>query len=552
MEKKMKKQLIVDTLMLKASDFKPVKLTEEEAGQYSAHWTAPIWNIGKLNLNGRVYPQKLAERIVAEAKATGVCDGHEPPMDAEYDNYKAVAKNPKIENDQMFVDIYFVDKAYAEKLDTLRKLGVEIGVSSVGYGDTDADGVVDPDTYELVRYCDFVQYPANETYAEPAADAPDETPADEEQGPEAEESKAETKTQVEEEANPANEPVQAESEDNTKTMEEENMGEKKEVAASLNEQAAMVEAQKADASKNNGIIEAEKKPAQVISESKRFINKIVEAVTVGTSFAGTVPTEIASQIITKRNQLATIRSLATVHQASGNYSIAVEATGVTVAYVGEGEAISDSTPDVTVITLDAYKIAALVKASREVLMDPAVDVQQYIVDNIAKKMAEFEENEFLNGTGSTNKHVTGILTTLGLTANAAQVITGGTTLAWDNVAGIDTVLGAYAPTATVVMNAATAATVRLMKDGAGHYIFPQNEALSQVLGHPVKISAFMPDNQIVAGDWSYYHIADRLGLDIQVLNELYAANDQVGIKAVERLDGACALPAAFVLVKTSA
>lgn len=539
-----KKTLMVDTLMLDASDFKPVKLTEEEAGQYSAHWTAPIWNIGKLNLNGRVYTQDLADRICRENKATGVCDGHDPDYHFEYSNYVAVAKTPRIENGQLVVDLYFVDDEYAGKLEKLRAMGVEIGVSSVGYGEQDADGVVNPITYELIRYCDFVQYPANSTYASPAGDKPAS------QGSAGQDENKETDSQG---------PAMATA---GKSSEEKHMEEKKKEGMASTEQAMdeqkrnLDDEQKKNAAGASGIVDGEKKPAQTMSESKKFVNRIIEAVTVGTSFAGTVPTEIASEIVKKRNTLAQIRGIATVHQASGDYKIAVESTGVTVAYTGEGAAIGDSTPDVSVLTLSAYKIAALVKASRESLTDPAVDVQQYLVDSIGKAMAEFEENEFLNGTGSSNNHITGILTTLALTANKAQVITAAsaTALTWDDVSQIDAVLSAYAPNATLVMNPATANAIRLLKDGGGHFIFPQNEPLSMVLGHRVLESKFMPKiatgaSVIVAGDFSYYHIADRQGLDVQVLNELYAANDQVGIKAVERLDGNCALPEAFCVVK---
>lgn len=533
-----KKTLMVDTLMLDASDFKPVKLTEEEAGQYSAHWTAPIWNIGKINLNGRVYTQDLAERVCKENKATGVCDGHDPDYHYEYANYVAVAKNPRIENGQLVIDLYFVDEDYAKKLDKLRAMGVGIGVSSVGYGEQDADGVVNPITYELIRYCDFVQYPANSTYASPAGGEPDSKSGDGNKEPDSQR------------------PAVATAE---KSFEERHMEKKEGVAPT--EQAKeqkqnLDDAQKQNAPGASGIVEGEKKPEQMIGEAKKFVNRIIEAVTVGTSFAGTVPAEIASQIVAKRNTLAQIRGIATVHQASGDYKIAVESTGVTVAYTGEGAAIGDSTPDVSVLTLSAYKIAALVKASRESLTDPAVDVQQYLVDSIGKAMAEFEENEFLNGTGSSNNHITGILTTLALTANKAQVITAAsaTALTWDDVSQIDAVLSAYAPNATLVMNPATANAIRLLKDGGGHFIFPQNEPLTMVLGHRVLESKFMPKiatgaSVIVAGDFSYYHIADRQGLDVQVLNELYAANDQVGIKAVERLDGNCALPEAFCVVK---
>ena len=141
------------------------KLKEQE-GAISG-WTAPIWDIGKLNLNGRVYGEDLAKRIVKENKATLAYDSHVDDYREAYKNAVAVIKNPRIEGDQLWVDIFFVDEGYAKKLASIHKEGVGIGVSSVGYGETDKDGVVNPTTYELVRYLDFVVTPANSSYAQP-------------------------------------------------------------------------------------------------------------------------------------------------------------------------------------------------------------------------------------------------------------------------------------------------------------------------------------------------------------------------------------------------
>ena len=139
---------------------------KEQAGSVSA-WSAPIWNIGKLNLNGRVYTQDLADRLVAEGKSTLAYDSHRHEWGEAYMAAVAVCRTPRIEDGQLWVDIFFVDKSYSEKLLAIHGAGVSIGVSSVGYGETDNDGVVNASTYELVRYLDFVTDPANETYAEP-------------------------------------------------------------------------------------------------------------------------------------------------------------------------------------------------------------------------------------------------------------------------------------------------------------------------------------------------------------------------------------------------
>ena len=76
-----------------------------------------------------------------------------------------------------------------------------------------------------------------------------------------------------------------------------------------------------------------------------------------------------------------------------------------------------------------------------------------------------------------------------------------------------------------------------------------------ILGRQVKTSAYMPAiaagaKTIAFGDFSYYWIADRQGRSFKRLNELYAANGQVGFLGSQRVDGKMILPEAVkVLVQ---
>ena len=139
----------------------------KEAGGEKTKWSAPIWRIGEMNLNGRIYSLPLAERIVAEKRTTLAYDGHDVNWitGEEYSIAKAVCSNPRIESGQLWVDIDFVDKDYEARLISLIDKDVQIGVSSVGYGEQDpVSGIIIPESYELVRYLDFVTMPAGEVY----------------------------------------------------------------------------------------------------------------------------------------------------------------------------------------------------------------------------------------------------------------------------------------------------------------------------------------------------------------------------------------------------
>lgn len=163
MEEEMEKKLLIES---GGHLSRPVALKEEEGKK--GKWTAPVWKIGEMNLNGRIYSMPLAERIVAENPVTVAYDGHDVNWvtGEEYGIVKAVCSNPRIEDMQLIVDIDFVDKAYEEKLLALMDKGIQIGVSSVGWGEQDpVSGIIIPETYELLRFLDFVICPAGEVYA---------------------------------------------------------------------------------------------------------------------------------------------------------------------------------------------------------------------------------------------------------------------------------------------------------------------------------------------------------------------------------------------------
>ena len=130
-------------------------------------WTADVWKLDEINANGRIYSTALAQRICAEGKKTLARDGHDSDWKKgeEYEGTKAICGNPRIEDRKLVVDVDFIDEEYEKMLATIASKGIPIGVSSVGWGEVDESGLVIPETYEMVRFLDFVTCPAGDVYA---------------------------------------------------------------------------------------------------------------------------------------------------------------------------------------------------------------------------------------------------------------------------------------------------------------------------------------------------------------------------------------------------
>ena len=175
-----------ENLLIESGTLKVLRTMQESEGNPESDvWTAEVWRLDEVNLNGRVYGTELAQRIVKEGIKTMAYDGHEADWQTGHDFAPAIAycDNPRIENKCLVVDIHFLESqrenASVKNIRELYKAGLPIGVSSVGYGSIDENGVIQED-YEIVRYLDFVAMPAGLVYAKPKNEnnqAPKDNPA---------------------------------------------------------------------------------------------------------------------------------------------------------------------------------------------------------------------------------------------------------------------------------------------------------------------------------------------------------------------------------------
>lgn len=321
----------------------------------------------------------------------------------------------------------------------------------------------------------------------------------------------------------------------------------------LKEYENLLKIKKIEDAQSNGV--GDKKDfEEKLTEKQKFVKDLREALSNGGTLG--VPTEVSKEIDKLRYEHSDLRKLCTVHRCSGNYTILVEGTGVTVAYVSEGGAISDSGSNPGRAELSAYKLGALVKISNEFLNDSAADMADYIIGLIAKGFALKEDSEILLGTGSSNSHVTGIIPTVaGQTTPKTVVSATSGTATWAEVkATIQKLTSAYRKHATIIISQALLDQIGEFKDG-GKYIFPQNEEITRILGRNVIVSADLDAAPtadadapwMVVGDFSYYHIADRKDMAIRRLDERYADNDQTGFLAIQRIDGKVSVPDAFAV-----
>lgn len=289
-------------------------------------------------------------------------------------------------------------------------------------------------------------------------------------------------------------------------------------------------------------------------------HKDVRALSVGTATAGgyTVPDEFERQLIMGLENQNVMRGLATViTTSSGTLEIPVVSGHGTASWLAEAAAFTPSDETFGQKTLSAYKAGTIILVSEELLNDSAFNLEQYIVNEFARRIGRLEEAAFVNGDGTGKP--TGVIqgATLGKTGATGQT----TSVTSDDLIDTFHALGRpYRQNATWMMADGTAKAIRKLKDADNQYIWQPGLQAGQpdrLLGRPVAISDDVPAmaasaKSILFGDYRYYWIADRQGRVFQRLNELYAANGQVGFRVYQRVDGKLILPEAVVYYQNSA
>lgn len=264
-----------------------------------------------------------------------------------------------------------------------------------------------------------------------------------------------------------------------------------------------------------------------------------------------VPEEYDRRLIDVLEEENIMRSLGTKIVTSGEHKINIAATKPAAAWIEEGGALQfgDATFDQKI--LDAFKLHVAIKVTEELLYDNAFGLEDYIIMQFGKALANAEEDAFLNGDGSGKP--TGIFDE----KNGGQVISTLTAaLKSDDL--LDLVYGLkrpYRKRASFVLNDATLAQIRKLKDNNGAYIWqPSYQAgePDRVLGYEIHTSAYAPTDGIAFGDYSYYNIGDRGSRSFKQLNELFAGNGMIGYVAKERVDGKLILPEAVQIMKLKA
>lgn len=269
-----------------------------------------------------------------------------------------------------------------------------------------------------------------------------------------------------------------------------------------------------------------------------------------------VPDETEATVNRALKDISPIRAIAGIRQVSASvYKRPFAITGPETGWVGEtAPRTQTNSPTLAELSFPTMELYAMPAATASLLDDSAVNIDEWLADEVRVAFAEQEGTAFVSGDGVNKPKGFLDYTTVDNAAwtwgNVGTVSTGtaGAFPATDpSDVLVDLIYSArsgYRANAHFVMNRSTQAEIRKMKDADGTYLWQpaaRPGEPSTLMGFPVVESEDMPDiaadsHSVAFGDFRRgYLIVDRVG--IRVLRDPYSAKPYVLFYTTKRVGG---------------
>ena len=266
---------------------------------------------------------------------------------------------------------------------------------------------------------------------------------------------------------------------------------------------------------------------------------------VGTAADGgnLVSTELLSGSFIEilRNKMAIMEAGVTMLTGlEGNISIPKQ-DGTTSAYwVGEGGAPTEGQQSFTQISMTPKTIGAFTDFTRRTLLQSSIDIEAFVRDDIAKKIALELDRTAIYGTGSSNQPL-GLKDTSGI---GSQSLTSFGTFA--EYIGMETdvaVANAEGGSMKYLINASARGALKSTEKASntGMFVFDNN----QINGYDAIVSNQLANNDAIFGDFSQFIVGMWSGLDLTVDPYAGATAGTVRIIALQDIDYAIRQAGAF-------
>ena len=245
-----------------------------------------------------------------------------------------------------------------------------------------------------------------------------------------------------------------------------------------------------------------------------------------------IPSSIVNKIVKKVYDICPVLAQSTKYNVKGKIQVPyydAEESTITVAFADEFQELEGNAGKFGSIELNGELAGALALVSNSLINNAQFDIVNFVIDEMAERIARFIENVLLNGAEKV-EGLKGIKNVV--VAGSATAITG------DEVIKLkDAIKDKYQANAIFIMHPETRTALRLLKDANERYLL--NDDMSSpygttLLGKPVYVTDNAPkmvagQNAIIYGDIKCLATKFSEEANIQVLREKFATQHATGV-----------------------
>ena len=246
-----------------------------------------------------------------------------------------------------------------------------------------------------------------------------------------------------------------------------------------------------------------------------------------------LPQRLEARLINAMNTISVLRPLCTEITTAGDSALPIVNSHGKAAWVPEGHPIPMVKDAFDKVNLNSHKLAAIIRVTNELLKDSAVDIEAYLADTFADRLAVSEEEAFIAGDGADKP--------LGLIRQAkagCMTQSAGSVSIEDVLNLIFSVPEKHRRNGTLLMNDNTLLSLYKQCAALGTNLWLGKD--DTFFGYRIVRCASMPDAEsgsmpILFGDFKQAYINNNGNRSIKRLDQLFIANDHIGFLMAERI-----------------
>lgn len=274
-----------------------------------------------------------------------------------------------------------------------------------------------------------------------------------------------------------------------------------------------------------------------------------DAFASSTSAAAVLPTQTLNEVVKKARTMGGIMGACRAFNIPSKIAVPIGTPTAAASWHTEGAAVESEEPTTTSVTFDGYEIMKVFSISEKARKMSVSAFEGYMTQELTASVMECIANALVNGTGSGQG--TGLLT--GITWEGSNIVPFEAAAGLTYAGVVKTVAAlkrGYANGAAWAMNNATLYNCFYgLVDANERPIFiadPKSEGIGKILGFPVIIDDYMPDETAIFGNFNYMGYNMPEGITVEVSRESSFKKGLIDYRAMAIADCKPIVPEAFV------